>query len=374
MLLSHILFRRNIRSVVIEQRSKEYVLGRIRAGVLEYETVRLLRREGLGANLNRHSIKQGATTFALGDHSFVLDTEALLGKPMTIYGQTAVTRDLYARREKDNAKMFHNAAKVAPRGLLSSSPHVVFSHEGKSVRVDGDFVIGCDGFHGICRQSIPKNKRREYIKSYPFGWLGILSETPPLKELLYAGGRGGFSLCSKRTPTLSRYYVQCSIDDDIKNWSDQKFWRTLKKYCPPRVAGKIVTGPSVEKSIAPLRSFICEPMRYGKLFLAGDAAHIVPPTGAKGLNLAISDVNRLSRALAGFYLKGSEDGLLNYSDQVLRRVWMVSRFSWWLTHLLHKFPDNSGINARMQEAEFIHLAKSKSAQMAMAEQYAGLPH
>ena len=372
MLLAHMLHRRGVRSVVVEQRSRDYVLGRVRAGVLEYDSAQLLRQEELGDNLDRHSITQSVTTFARNDVVFELNTDKMLGKPMTIYGQTAVTADLYERRCADGAVIFHNAADVSPRRLLSSSPYVAFQYEGKPARVDGDFVVGCDGFHGVCRGCIPAGRRREYIKSYPFGWLGILSKTPPLPELLYIGGDRGFALCSKRRANLSRYYVQCSLDDDVKNWSGARFWRALLARCPSPYAARIVTGAPIEKSIAPLRSFICEPMRYGRLFLAGDAAHIVPPTGAKGLNMAMADARSLALALARFYGEGDEDGLLAYSDSALRRAWAVSRFSWWLTHLLHKFPDDGGIGARMQEAEFALLARSPTAQQSMAEQYTSL--
>jgi p-hydroxybenzoate 3-monooxygenase len=374
MLLSHMLCRRGIDSVVIERRSKEYVLKRIRAGVLECGSVAVLRDEGLGERLDREALRQEATTFAWGEKYFALDTADCVGKPMTVYGQTAVTEDLYARRAQDGAVMFHGAAEVELCQLQSESPFVAFKRDGEEVRIKGDFIAGCDGFHGASRRAIPASERIEYHKSYPFGWLGILSETPPLDELLYAGGRGGFALCSKRSLNLSRYYVQCSLDDRIEDWPDERFWATLKARLPRRFAEAVVAGSSEEKSIAPLRGFICEPMRWGRLFLAGDAAHIVPPTGAKGLNLAISDVFYLSRALAAFYQKNRKNELERYSSAALRRVWGASRFSWWLTGLLHQFPRQTEMDRRFQDAELSHLASSAIARMAMAEQYAGLPY
>lgn len=374
MLLSHMLHCRGVESVVIERRGKEYVLQRIRAGVLEQGSVELLRAEELGERLGREGIPHDTTVMAKGGECFDLDTKQFVGKPMTAYGQTAITEDLYRRREEDGAVMFHEAEEVSPRDLLSEKPRVTFVHNNEEVEVECDFVAGCDGYHGVCRQCIPQNERAEYVKTYPFGWLGILSRTPPLKDLLYTSGEDGFALCSKRNPMLSRYYVQCPMSDSVDDWPDDRFWQTLKSRCPPHYAEQIVTGDSVEKSIAPLRGFICEPMQWGRLFLAGDAGHIVPPTGAKGLNLAISDVFYLNRALNEFYKNNNEAPLQSYSETALRRVWAVSRFSWWLTNLLHVFPQQPAMESRFKETEFAHIAKSERAQMAMAEQYAGLPY
>ncbi|MEM7015888.1 MAG: 4-hydroxybenzoate 3-monooxygenase [Pseudomonadota bacterium] len=375
MLLSHMLYRRGIENIVLEQQSQAYVLQRIRAGVLEYGTVELLRAEGLGTRMDAEGIPHDGAVIAWASRAYLaIDTTRYADKPMMAYGQTAITEDLYRQRAEDNGLVFDNANNVQPQNLQTDYPFVTFERDGELSRIDCDFVAGCDGFHGVSRQCIPQEVRKEYEKAYPFGWLGIMSETPPLKDITYANSPYGFALCSMRNPMLSRYYVQCPIDDKIEDWSDDRFWAELKARYPKDIAEDIMTGPSIEKSIAPLRSFVSEPMSWGRLYLAGDAAHIVPPTGAKGLNLAVSDVFYLCRALNEFYQQGDDTYLQSYSDTALKRVWGSSRFSWWLTSLLHRFPGQAEIDLRLQEAELEYIASSEQAQHSLAEQYAGLPY
>ena len=374
LLLSHMLDLNGVANVVLERVSREHVLGRVRAGVLEEGTVNVLREHGLGERMDAEGhLHDGTAVVWAGKNKFFIDIAKYTGTRFMAYGQTKIQEDLYNARDARDGVIVDEASDVQPHDVTTGSPHVSYTKNGNGFRVDCDFVAACDGFHGVGRPTIPSSLRTEYEKEYPFGWLGILSETPPLPELTYANHPRGFALASMRSPMLSRYYLQCSLDDSIDNWPDDRFWDELIARFPPDMASQIVTGPSVEKSIAPLRSFVCEPMRHGNLFLAGDAAHIVPPTGAKGLNLAVSDVYYLSRALTHHYQNRDDHYLDAYSDMALRRVWGAVRFSWWLTNLLHRFPDTSDFDQRAQEAELDYIASSDTAQAAMCEQYAGLP-
>ena len=374
-LLSLLLDEAGIDNVVLERQSRDYVLARVRAGVLESGTMEILRRAGVGDRMDRDGHVHDTINIAWrGTEVLSVDTVDRVGRQMMAYGQTAIQEDLYDALDARGRSPIFEAADVELNDVTSDQPWVTFTGaDGSTVRIDCDHVCGCDGFHGAARQSIPASERSEYSKEYPFGWLGILSETPPLPILLYANHADGFALCSMRNPMLSRYYVQCPLTDTVDDWPDDRFWTELLGRLPPSQAGQIVTGPSVEKSIAPLRSFVAEPMRYGNLFLAGDAAHIVPPTGAKGLNLAVSDVHYLGEALAERYRSGSTAGLDDYGPRALRRVWGAVRFSWWLTSLLHRFPDQSAFDQRAQEQELAYLSSSAAAQTALAEQYVGLP-
>lgn len=375
LLLSQILHRNGVESIVLERKSREYVMQRIRAGVLEWGSVQVLREAGVGERIDRdgHS-HDGVTIVWSGKKRCLIDTKKYTGKSMMAYGQTAITEDLYAARDEMDGMIIDEAADVSLQDVTTQSPYVMFKKDGAEQRIDCDYIAGCDGFHGVSRQAIPYDTLRIYEKVYPFGWLGIMSQTPPLPELVYANHPRGFALASMRNPMLSRYYIQCDVDTDLEDWSDDRFWAELKARFPQEIADKIVTGPCIEKSIAPLRSFVAEPMSYGRLFLAGDAAHIVPPTGAKGLNLAISDVYYLSNALVAFYQQGDTELLENYSATALKRVWGAARFSWYLTSLLHRFPDQSEFDLRIQEDELDYLAHSEAAMRSMAEQYVGLPY
>lgn len=374
MLLSEILHRSGIESVVLEQRSRAYVLSRIRAGVLEPGTVDVLRANGLGERMDREGhAHDGAKIVWAGRDSFFIDVRKHVGKRFMAYGQTNIQEDLFAAADRRKAAVLDEADDAQPMDFASAKPYVTFRHRGEPMRLDCDFIAGCDGFHGVSRRSIPPAALQEFEKVYPFGWLGVLSQTPPLPELVYANHPRGFALASMRNPLLSRYYIQVSLEEKIENWPDDRFWCELKARYPREIADAIVTGPSIEKSIAPLRSYVAEPMRHGRLFLAGDAAHIVPPTGAKGLNLAVSDVFYLSRALKAFYERGSSALLDGYSDMALRRVWASVRISWWLTNLLHRFPGMSEFDQRAQEFELQYVSSSPHAEAALAEQYAGMP-
>jgi p-hydroxybenzoate 3-monooxygenase len=373
-LLAHMLEQVGIESVILERQTRQYVLERIRAGVLESGTVELLRRVGLGERMDREGQPHDTINIAWrGEELLSIDTMKGLGKRMMAYGQTNIQEDLYAASDAAGRTIIFEAEDVQPQELTSDAPHVTFTANGVTERIDCDFVAGCDGFHGVSRAAIPAGLLTEYEKEYPFGWLGILSETRPLPHLLYANHERGFALCSMRNPQLSRYYVQCSLDDRIEDWSDDRFWSELFARIPANQQAQIETGPSIEKSIAPLRSYVAEPLRHGRLFLAGDAAHIVPPTGAKGLNLAVSDVFYLSRAFAEHY-DGQDHYLDNYSEMALRRVWGAVRFSWWMTRLLHRFPGQTAFDQRAQEQELSYLSMSVHAQNALAEQYVGLPY
>jgi len=373
LLLAEILHRNGVSSVVIERQSRDYVLSRIRAGVLEQTTVDVLRANGLADRLDREGHPHdGMKIVWAGRSSFFIDVKKHQGKQFVAYGQTQIQEDLFAAADRRQATILFGAENLKLHEIDSNSPSVSYDHEGQTHQLSCDFIAGCDGFHGVSRRSIPSHILREFEKVYPFGWLGILSETPPLPDIVYANHPRGFALASMRNPMLSRYYVQVPLEDKIEDWPDDRFWTELKARFPAEMAASIVTGPSIEKSIAPLRSFVAEPMRHGRLFLAGDAAHIVPPTGAKGLNLAVSDVFYLSRALASHYQKGSDDLIDRYSETALRRVWHSVRTSWYLTNLLHRFPGASDFDQRAQEYELDFLTSSANAQATLAEQYAGL--
>ena len=374
LLLSQILHRSDIDNVVLERHSREYVLRRIRAGVLEWGSVEVLRNAGVGERLNHDGKLHNGTGIVWSESRHIwIDTKRYTRSQMMAYGQTAITEDLYAARDAMGGTVIDEADDVAIHEVDGDSPYVTFTKNGEMQRIDCDYVAGCDGFHGISRNTIPRDAIQTYEKVYPFGWLGIMSETPPLDHIIYANHARGFALASQRNPMLSRYYIQCELDTDINDWPDDRFWEELKLRFPKEMADRIVTGPSIEKSIAPLRSFVVEPMSYGRLHLAGDSAHIVPPTGAKGLNLAISDVHYLSKALIAIYRDENAGLLEQYSATALKRVWGAARMSWYLTTLLHRFPDQGDFDLRMQENELEYLANSDSAMKNLCEQYAGLP-
>ena len=376
MLLSQLLHIHGVESVVLERHSREYVLSRIRAGVLEDGTVQLLRTAQASNNLDRYGERHSGIDIVFrGEVCKIKFVELTGGSTVTVYGQTDLTKDLYEARDKLGGTITHETEDVTLHELDSDSPSITYAHHGEQYRVDCDFVVGCDGYHGVSRKTIPDGVKTEYESTYPFGWLGVLSETPPVSgELIYVCHERGFALCSMRSSTRSRYYIQVPAGEDIDQWSDEQFWEELKRRLPEEVAKRLITGPSIEKSIAPLRSFVCEPMRWKKLFLAGDAAHIVPPTGAKGLNLAASDVYYLYHALLQYYQEGSETGLSGYSDKALRRVWQSSRFSWALTKLLHDFYEDDEFKNKLRQAEFNYLKSSRAAQISLAENYVGLPY
>jgi p-hydroxybenzoate 3-monooxygenase len=374
LLLARLLHLEGIESVVLERQTREHVMGRIRAGVMEWGTAETLRAAGAGERMDRQGIVHDGVGLSFSGRHVRVDFRGLTGKGVMVYGQTQVTKDLYALVDASGVPVVDRAEDVTPHEVTGTSPHVTFTRDGASQRIDCDHVAGCDGYHGVSRTLVPPSVLRTYERVYPFGWLGILSETPPVdKELVYAHSERGFALCSMRHAMLSRYYVQCPLDDSVDGWPDDRFWDELRARLPPEVAGRLVTGPSIEKSLTPLRSFVAEPLRYGRLYLAGDAGHIVPPTGAKGLNLAISDVTFLACALADAVLRGSTTGLDEYSDRALARVWKAVRFSWWLTTLMHRFPDQGDFERRMQETELDYLAGSEAAQLSFAENYTGLP-
>jgi len=374
LLLSEMLHRQGVDSVVLEARSRDYVLARIRAGVLEQTTVDVLRANGLGERMDAQGHPHdGMRIVWAGRDSFFIDCFKHLGKRFMAYGQTQVQEDLFAAADRRQARVLTEATDVQPMDVESEKPFVLFRHNGEDLRLDCDYIAGCDGFHGVSRKAIPATHLREFEKAYPFGWLGILSRTAPLPDVTYANHPRGFALASMRSSTLSRYYVQVPLDDQVQDWSDDRFWSELTSRFPPELAARIQTGPSIEKSIAPLRSFVAEPMRHGRLFLCGDAAHIVPPTGAKGLNLAVSDVFYLARAMTAHYHQGSDALIDGYSAMALRRVWSSVRTSWYLTNLLHRFPGNSTFDQRAQETELDYLKSSAHAQASLAEQYAGIP-
>ena len=375
LLLSQLLHKAGIDTVVLERRSRDYVLSRIRAGVLETGLVDLMREAGVAERMQREGMTHDGTLIANGNDRFRVDFKALTGTTVMVYGQTEVTRDLYEARDAAGGVTLHDCSGVKPHDLDTDAPYITFLRDGAVHRLDCDFIAGCDGFHGPCRQEIPQTVRREFEKVYPFGWLGVLSQTPPVDdELIYANSERGFALCSMRNANLSRYYIQCQLSDSPDDWTDEMFWDELRRRIPEEAAEKLQTGPSIEKSIAPLRSFVCEPMQWGRLFLCGDAAHIVPPTGAKGLNTAASDVNYLWRALVAWYHDGTRGGIDAYSETALDRIWKTERFSWWMTSLLHRFPEQSEFDIRMQQADIAYLRDSTAAQTAMAESYTGLPY
>jgi p-hydroxybenzoate 3-monooxygenase len=375
LLLGQLLHKAGIDNVIIERQSGDYVLGRIRAGILEQITVDLLVEAGVGERVKREGTVHHSIELVYKNTRHPIDVTGLTGgKVVTAYGQTEMTRDLMDARSAANLPTIYSAANVSVHGFDGTQPFVRYEKDGQTHELQCDFIAGCDGFHGVCRASV-QGSVTEYEKVYPFGWIGVLADVPPVSPhaVVYANSERGFGLCSMRSLTRSRYYVQCPIDDKVEQWSDDRFWDELRRRLDPAMAEAIVTGPSIEKSIAPLRSFVAEPMRFGRLFLAGDAAHIVPPTGAKGLNLAASDVKYLSSALIEHYLEKSNAGIDHYSQRALARVWRAERFSWWLTSLMHRFPDTGGFGQKVQEAELEYLVNSESMSRSLAENYVGLP-
>jgi len=375
LLLSQLLHLKGIDTVVLERQSREYVLGRIRAGVLEHGFAKLMREAQCGERMDREGeIHDGFIIAHDGKQSRVDLHKYSGGSSVLVYGQIGVARDVARARVGLNIFGVIDADDVQPHDLTSANPYVTYRDGDEIIRVDCDYVIGADGFHGVSRKSIPKNVLKEYEKVYPFGWLGVLSRTKPVSpELIYAKHERGFALCSLRSQVLSRYYIQVPLSDNVEDWSDEMFWEELKRRLPEEVAARLITGPSIEKSIAPLRSFVAEPMRYGNLFLAGDAAHIVPPTGARGLNSAASDIYYLYHALLAHYKEGDDSGLDNYSAKALARVWKAQRFSWWMTSMLHTFPESIAYDQRLQKTDLEYLFSSEMAQGSLAENYVGLP-
>lgn len=375
LLLGQLLYKAGIDNVIVERQTADYVLGRIRAGILEQVTVDLLHEAGVGAGVDAGGTVHHSIELVFNNQRHPIDVHGLTGgKVVTAYGQTEVTHDLMQARQAEGLTTVYGAEGVALHDFDGASPSLTYRKDGRTHTLDCDFIAGCDGFHGVSRATV-KDSITEYEKVYPFGWLGVLADVPPVSPhaIVYGNSPRGFSLCSMRSPTRSRYYVQCPLDDRIEDWSDERFWDELRRRLDPALAQAIILGPSIEKSIAPLRSFVAEPMRFGRLFLAGDAAHIVPPTGAKGLNLAATDVKYLSGALIEHFRDKSEAGIDTYSQRCLGRVWKAERFSWWLTSLMHRFPDTEGFGQRVQEAELEYLVSSRAASTALAENYVGLP-
>ena len=374
MFLAHILKQSGVDAVVIERRDRDSVEGSVRSEVVEQITVDQMARLGLDGRLHELGLPHGGTNIACDGDVFRVDMEALTGDLVTVYGQQEVMKDLFDAAEARGLNLVFDAEDVALHGLDAAHPHVTWRKDGQDRRVDAEIVVGCDGFHGVSRRAIPDDVLKVFERVYPFGWLGVLAEVPPCAdELIYANSERGFALASMRSQTRSRYYIQCSLDDDIEDWSDDRFWDELCLRLGPEAARNVVRGPSFEKSIAPLRSFVCEPMRWGRLMLAGDAAHIVPPTGAKGLNLAVSDVILLSEAVEAFFASGDEAELDRYSVRALARVWKAERFSWWFTGLTHRFPDMDAFDRKVQAAKLAYIKSSTAAQTVLAENYVGLP-
>ncbi|RZU00725.1 p-hydroxybenzoate 3-monooxygenase [Rivibacter subsaxonicus] len=376
LLLGQLLHRHGIDNVIVERSAAEHVAARIRAGVIEQTTIELLDEAGVGARMHREGLPHEGFDLAFLGRHLRIDLPGLTdGKHVMVYGQTEITRDLMEARQAAGLPSFYSAANVSLHDIDGNAPSLRFTDaEGRAQELHCDFIAGCDGYHGASRASIQADRLRSFERLYPFGWLGILADVAPVShELIYANSERGFALASMRSSTRSRYYVQVGAEEKVEQWSDAAFWDELRRRLPPETAAKVQTGPSIEKSIAPLRSFVAEPMRFGRLFLAGDAAHIVPPTGAKGLNLAASDVRYLSRALVEHYRERSDVGIDRYSERCLRRVWKAERFSWWFTSLMHRFPEPGGFGQRIQEAELSYLEGSVAAQTALAENYVGLP-
>lgn len=375
LMLSQLLHLQGIDTIVLEKHSRDYVLSRIRAGVLEHGFAKLMREAQCGERMDREGeIHDGFFIANNGVMKRVDLHKYSGGSSVVVYGQTELTRDLYEARDRMKGAVIHNAEDVQPHDLTGNTPYVTYRSGDDIIRIDCDYVIGADGFHGVSRKSIPKDVLREYEKVYPFGWLGVLSRTKPVSpELIYSRTDRGFALCSLRSQVLSRYYIQVPLTDTVEDWSDDKFWDELKRRLPTDVAARLITGASIEKSIAPLRSFVAEPMRYGNLFLAGDAAHIVPPTGARGLNSAASDIYYLYHAMVAHYKQGDDSGLDNYSAKALARVWKAQRFSWWMTTLLHTFPNSIDYDRKLQQTDLEYLFSSEAAQSSLAENYVGLP-
>jgi p-hydroxybenzoate 3-monooxygenase len=375
LLLGQLLAGAGIDNVILDRVGKDYILGRVRAGVLEEGTVGLLDQAGAGERMHAEGLPHDGFSLAFDGRDHRIDLHELTGgKRVMIYGQTEVTRDLMEQREKSSAVTIYDATNVQPHDFDGAAPYVTYEKDGIAHRIDCDFIAGCDGFHGASRKAVPEQAIKTFEKVYPFGWLGVLADVAPVgHELIYANHPRGFALCSMRSLSRSRYYIQCSLDEKIEDWSDDRFWDELRRRLPAHHAEALLTAPSFEKSIAPLRSFVAEPMRFGRLFLVGDAAHIVPPTGAKGLNLAASDVHYLFSGLLEHYKDGSDAGIDAYSTRALARVWKAVRFSWWMTTMLHRFPDTGNFDQRIQEAELDYLTHSLAAETVLAENYVGLP-
>lgn len=375
LLLGQLLYRAGIDTIILDRVDRDYILGRIRAGVLEEGTAALMDEAGVGARMRAEGLPHDGFDLVYDGEIHRIDLANLTGgKRVLVYGQTELTHDLMDARDAEGLLSIYNADNVQPHDYDGARPYVTFEDKGVAKRIDCDFIAGCDGFHGPSRASIPASALQVFEKIYPFGWLGMLSQVPPVSdELIYSNHDRGFALCSMRSKTLSRYYVQCPLEDRVEDWSEQRFWDELRRRLPERFAGDVVTGPALEMSIAPLRSFVCEPLRFGRLFLAGDAAHIVPPTGAKGLNLAASDVHYLFEALREHYAEKSDAGLDGYSAKALHRVWNAERFSWWMTSMMHRFPDMSDFDRRIQQAEFSQVVQFKAASATLAENYVGMP-
>lgn len=375
LLLGQLLHKAGIDNIIVERQSAEYVLGRIRAGILEQVTIDLMDEAGVGQRMHAEGLPHTGIELLFEGQRHRIDLQAFTGgKKVMVYGQTELTRDLMDARQALGLPTVYSAADVAVHDFDGERPRVTFQREGRSETIECDFIAGCDGFHGVCRASVPSGAITEYEKVYPFGWLGLLSDTPPVsEELIYANTPRGFALCSQRSLSRSRYYLQVPLTDKVEDWSDEAFWNELRLRLDETARERLVTGPSLEKSIAPLRSFVAEPLRFGRLFLAGDAGHIVPPTGAKGLNLAASDVHYLSTALIEYYQERSQAGIDHYSQRSLARIWKAERFSWWFTNLMHRFPAEGGFGQRVQEAELDYLIHSQAASTALAENYVGLP-
>ena len=373
LLLGQLLHKAGIDNVILERRSGDYVLGRIRAGLIEHGTVGLLEQAGVAARLHAEGLIHDGIELSFGGARHRIDLKALTGKAVTVYGQTEITRDLMEARAAAGLTTVYEAEEVTPLDLAGDRPRLAYVHAGQRHELECDFVAGCDGFHGVSRRCLPEAVLQTYERVYPFGWLGVMVDRPPVsEELIYAASERGFALCSMRSASRSRLYIQCRLDDAVEDWPDERFYAELARRLDGEAAARLQPGPSIEKSIAPLRSFVAEPLRHGRLFLAGDAAHIVPPTGAKGLNLAASDVFYLWRGLAEHYGDGSDAGLEAYSQTALRRVWKAERFSWWMTSTLHRFPESSGFDQRLQQAELDHLIGSDAAMTSLAENYVGL--
>jgi p-hydroxybenzoate 3-monooxygenase len=375
LLLGHLLHLAGIETIILERQSRAYVEARIRAGVLEQGTVDLLDEAQLGARMHREGLPHGGFDLAFDGVRHRIDLfELTAGKRVMVYGQTELTRDLGEARAEAGAPTIYEAADVAIHGADGDAPSLRYRAGGARQEISCDFIAACDGSHGVGRRAIPAAETKTFERVYPFGWLGILADVPPCsRELIYARHERGFALASMRSCARSRYYIQCPLDERLEDWPDERIWAELKIRLGPEAAAAMATGPSIEKSIAPLRSFVAEPMRWGRLFLAGDAAHIVPPTGAKGLNLAVSDVRILAKAFAAFYRSGDSAGIDDYSRACLARVWKAVRFSWWMTQLMHKFGDNDSFDSRVQGAELNYLFGSRAASQALAENYVGLP-
>ncbi|UWF68433.1 MULTISPECIES: 4-hydroxybenzoate 3-monooxygenase [unclassified Brucella] len=374
LLLGQLLTRAGIDNVILDRVSENYILGRVRAGVLEEGTVRLMDEAGASARLHREGLPHDGFSLAFDGRDHRIDLHKLTGKRVTVYGQTELTHDLMSERRRSGAHGIYEADNITPHDFDTASPYVTYEKDGITHRIDCDYIAGCDGYHGVSRKSVPQKAIRIFEKVYPFGWLGVLADIPPVDhELIYANHERGFALCSMRSLTRSRYYIQCALDEKVEDWSDERFYDELRRRLPAHHAEAMVTGPSFEKTIAPLRSFVAEPMRFGRLFLAGDAAHIVPPTGAKGLNLAASDVHYLFEGLREFYTENSTAGIDAYSARALARIWKAERFSWSMTKMLHRFPDMGPFDQKVQEAELDYFCNSQAASTALAENYVGLP-